>query len=202
MIIELAISRLKSIMERKGYTFFERGAYNLNIIGFRSETRIANRFDDRLVNVFKNEEGEWKWNDYPITTDAGTYWLKNPMIDEKGCALLVPNQYRGVYKIDKHNGKYDALCQRLGDVEVYRDNNRDMVLDFDPTTTDTGRFGINIHKSNPHRESKRVDKWSAGCQVFQSNLDFDVFMEDCKKASKIWGNKFSYTLLTYKDLRI
>ena len=63
MIIELAISRLKSIMERKGYAFFERGAYNLNIIGFRSETRIANRFDDRLVNVFKNEEGEWKWND-------------------------------------------------------------------------------------------------------------------------------------------
>tara|TARA_R100001591_G_scaffold74886_4_gene82773 strand:+ start:2536 stop:3141 length:606 start_codon:yes stop_codon:yes gene_type:complete len=201
MIIELAVSRLKSIFDRKGYKFFEKGNYNLNIIGVRSNVRIANRFDDGLLCVYKKKD-RWQLHEYKITTDAGRYWLKNPMIKEKGCALLVPNQYRGVYKLDKHNGQYTALCQRLGNVDVYRDNNRDMVLDFDPTTIDTGMFGINIHRSNPHTESSRVEKWSAGCQVFANIKEYDEFIDICKIAAKEWGNKFSYTLLTTKDLRL
>jgi len=121
-------------------------------------------------------------------------------MNRKGTALLVPNQYKGVYKLDLHQGKYEALCQRLGDVSVYRDNDRDMILDFDPKTIDTGRFGINIHRSNPHTESHQVGKWSAGCQVFKEAKSYNDFISICKKASEIWGNKFSYTLLTHKDL--
>ena len=92
MIIELAVSRLKSIFDRKGYKFFEKGNYNLNIIGVRSDVRIANRFDDGLLCVYKKKD-RWQLHEYKITTDAGRYWLKNPMIKEKGCALLVPNQF-------------------------------------------------------------------------------------------------------------
>jgi hypothetical protein len=122
-------------------------------------------------------------------------------MNNKGTALLVPNQYRGVYGLRKHNGDYEALCQSWGDVEVYRDNDRDMILDFDPNTIEKGMFGINIHRSNPNTESTIVEKWSAGCQVFKKVKEFNEFIEDCKEASSIWGNKFSYTLLTYKDLR-
>jgi hypothetical protein len=63
-------------------------------------------------------------------------------------------------------------------------------------------FGINIHRSNPNSESSVVEKWSAGCQVFKKVKEFNEFIEDCKEASNTWGNKFSYTLLTDKDLRI
>tara|TARA_R110002153_G_scaffold168417_5_gene321164 strand:- start:1586 stop:2188 length:603 start_codon:yes stop_codon:yes gene_type:complete len=199
MIIELAKDRVKQIMDRKGYKFFEKGDYNLNIIGIRSEVSISNSFDDTLLCIFK-KNNEWIFNEYRITTDAGRYWLQNPM-NNKGTALLVPNQYRGVYGLRKHNGDYEALCQSWGDVEVYRDNDRDMILDFDPNTIEKGMFGINIHRSNPNTESTIVEKWSAGCQVFKKVKEFNEFIEDCKEASSIWGNKFSYTLLTYKDLR-
>ena len=50
-----------------------------------------------------------------------------------GTAILVPDQYRGVYKIDTHGGKrrYTALCQRLGPVKIWRDNNRDRIPDYE-----------------------------------------------------------------------
>ena len=172
-------------MKRKGYKFFIKGDYNLNIIGIRSDVKIANSFDDTLLCIFKKNK-KWVWNEYRITTDAGRYWLKNPM-NTKGTALLVPNQYRGVYKLDKHLGKYTALCQRLGKLSVYRDNDKDMVLDFDPATIDTGMFGINIHRSNPNTSSSIVEKWSAGCQVFKKVKNFNEFISDCKKSSRIWG---------------
>ena len=200
MIIELAKNRIKSIMHRKGYKFFDKGNYNLNIIGIRSDVKIANSFDDALLCLYKTDN-EWQFKEYTITTDAGRYWLKSPMND-KGTALVVPNQYRGIYKLDKHLGKYTALCQRLGNIQVYRDDNRDMVLDFDPNTIDTGMFGINIHRSNPHTESTRVEKWSAGCQVFKKVEEFNEFIDICQKASQIWGNKFSYTLLKQKDIEL
>ena len=47
------------------------------------------------------------------TTLPGLYWLENPM-NSKGCAILKEGQYKGVYEIDLHNGKYEAICQRLG----------------------------------------------------------------------------------------
>ena len=200
MLIELAINRIKSVMSRLGYSFFERGDYNLNLIGIRSDIHIANRFDDTFLCLYK-KDGEWVWDEWRCTTDSGAYWLKNPM-NRKGTALLVPNQYRSVYKLDKHKGQYTALCQRLGDVEVYRDNDKDMILDFDPNTIDKGMFGINIHRSNPHTESFRVEKWSAGCQVLKRVKDFNSLISICKKARGIWGNKFSYTLLTQKQLEL
>jgi len=201
MIIELAVSKLKEVFNKKGYKFFENGNYNLNIIGVRCENTIPNSFDDFLMCVYK-VNNEWVWKDYTITTDAGLYWLENPMVSEKGCALLVPNQYRGVYKLDKHKGEYTALCQRNGKVDVYRDNDRDRILDYNESTIDSGYFGINIHRSHPNKVRENVGKYSAGCQVFQNPKEFDEFIEICKKQSEMYSNSFSYTLLKIKDLEI
>ena len=44
--------------------------------------------------------------------------------------------------------------------------------------------------------------YSAGCQVFQDPDNFKEFIKICEKSSSIFGNKFTYTLLTYKDLKI
>jgi hypothetical protein len=79
----------------------------------------------------------------------------------------------------------------LGNVTVFRDANKNMT--YDENVTDTGMFGINIHKAG--QDSTWVDNWSHGCSVFKRVKDFDVFMKICKKAAKIHGNKFSYTLL-------
>jgi hypothetical protein len=193
-----SVDYVKQVLESKGYAFFTNGVYNLNIIGIRNPNVVANSFDDTMVVVYKFG-GEWITKVYPITTDAGTYWLKNPM-SNKGTAILVPNQYRGVYSIDLHNNKYNALCQRNGKVEVYRDNDKDLILDMDSAKIEKGMFGINIHRSNPFSESLKVDKFSAGCQVFKRVKDFNEFMEICQKSKALWGNSFTYTLIKESDL--
>jgi hypothetical protein len=196
----VSIAHIQQLFQSKQYAFFEKGEYNLNIIGIRNPNLVANSFDDTLVLLYKLNK-KWVIKVYPITTDAGTYWLENPM-NVKGTAILVPNQYRGVYGLRLHLNKYEALCQTWGDVETYRDNDLDQILDMDSTTITKGRFGINIHRSNPRSESRRIDKWSAGCQVFKRVDDFNEFMDICRKARDIWGNKFTYTLIKEEDLSL
>ncbi len=197
---QISIKYLQQIIEDMGYAFFTKGNYNVNIIGIRNPNLVANSFDDTMICAYKITD-QWVLKEWQITTDAGKYWLQHPM-NSKGCALLVPNQYRGVYKIDKHLGKYYALCQRNGEVEVYRDDNKDQILDFDDATKQWGMFGINIHRSNPYNESKKVEKWSAGCQVFKKVDDFNEFMTICNKAREEWGNSFTYTLIKEEDLKL
>ena len=197
---KLSVSYLQQLFDKKGYAFFTEGNYNVNIIGVRNPNLIANSFDDTMIVAFKIA-GRWVLKEYPITTDAGKYWLLHP-INKKGCALLVPNQYGGVYKIDLHGGRYYALCQRNGEVEVYRDDTKDQILDFNDATKEWGMFGINIHRSNPRGQSTSVDKYSAGCQVFKSVYDFNEFMNICDNARNAWGNSFTYTLIKEEDLKL
>ena len=175
-----------------GHTVFLNGEYNINIIGIRSVNHEPNRFDDTIHCVYKDEDGDWIQKSWPCTTEPGKYWLENPT-NVNGTAVLVPGQYRSVWKIDLHQGKYEALCQRNGTVKVYRDDNKDDIIDCDPDSISEGYFGINIHKAGAH--STQIDKWSAGCQVFANESDFDEFMDVCRKARDKWGNAFSYTLI-------
>ena len=197
---KMSVEYLQGVIEGMGYSFFTKGNYNVNIIGVRNPNPVANSFDDTMICAYKVKD-QWVLKEWQITTDAGTYWLENPL-NVKGCALLVPNQYRGVYKIDKHRNKYYALCQRNGEVEVYRDDTKDQILNFDDATKQWGYFGINIHRSNPYSESKNVDKWSAGCQVFKKVNDFNEFMTICNKAREEWSNSFTYTLIKQEDLKL
>ena len=69
------------------------------------------------------------------------------------------------------------------------------------TVIDEGYFGINIHRSNPYDQSYVINKWSAGCQVFKKIEDYNKFIQLCKDSAKIYGNGFTYTLITEKELR-
>ncbi len=187
---------LLDYVESLGHMVFENGAYNVNIIGIRSSAHQPNRFDDKIHCIYKDESGEWFHKSWSCTTEPGKYWLENPT-NVAGTAVLVPGQYRSVWKIDKHQGKYDALCQRNGTVKTYRDNNRDEIIDCDPDSITEGYYGINIHKAGAH--STQIDRWSAGCQVFSTATDFAEFMDICYKARDKWGNSFTYTLIPEED---
>gem|GEM_PF-3629660 len=100
-----------------------------------------------------------------------------------------------VYKIDRHRGKYYALCQRHGKVKVIRDYNRNAILDFFSGTPDYGMFGINIHRARKTGTTYKVDNYSAGCQVFKKAKDFELFMRLCEMHRKAHGNSFTYTLI-------
>ncbi len=48
---------------------------------------------------------------------------------------------------------------------------------------------------------KIVDKFSAGCQVFANASDFEFFLELAEQHAKLYGNKFTYTLLDFRAMR-
>lgn len=187
----------KAVKAKKYLWFNSNKDYDVNIVGIRNSStgkKVTNVFDDFLTISFRID-GVWQFFIWNATTEPGKKGVME-YHNANGVARLVPNQYRGVWTIDKHQGKYEALCQRNGDVTVYRDANKDLV--FDETKTETGIFGINIHKAG--RDSTWVENWSEGCQVFKRVKDFDQFMQICKMAAKIHGNHFSYTLIESKDI--
>jgi hypothetical protein len=195
--------QIETAVKSKGYKWFDDSSnkgFDVNIVGIRNNSplianKVTNVFDDHITISFK-EAGIWKFYIWNATTDPGKKGVQQ-FSNPKGVARLVDGQYRGVWTIDKHQGKYEALCQRAGNVTVWRDNNKDLI--FDKNITDTGMFGINIHKAG--QDSTWVENWSEGCQVFKRVKDFDVFMSICKKAAKIHGNKFSYTLIESTDIK-
>ncbi len=203
MLMELLTpENIKSYFSVKGFKFFDTPdkKLNINIVGVRRDNQGSNTFDDFLLLMYREEE-LMVTRRYQITTDPGKYWLLNPL-NPKGTAVLKPGQYRSTWQLGKHQGKYEALVQRKP-VQVYRDNNKDEVIDYDSMTTmvDEGYFGINIHRSNPYDQSYTINKWSAGCQVFKKVEEYNKFIQTCKDSAKIYGNGFTYTLITEKDLR-
>ena len=195
--------QIERAVKAKGYKWFEDAAnkgYDVNVVGVRNNSpavykKVTNVFDDWLTVTFKDSLGNWNFFCWNATTDPGKKGVQQ-YHNAKGVARLVPGQYRSAWMVDKHQGKYDALCQRLGEVTVWRDGNKDLV--FDEIKKDTGIFGINIHKAGT--DSTWVENWSEGCQVFKRVKDFNEFMSICKRAAKIHGNKFSYTLLESTDI--
>ena len=171
--------------------------WRLFLFGVRSPNRDANAFDDMLGCCYVNDDGLWEAHYWPGTTDPGDYYLEHPM-NRAGCAILVANQYLDTWTIDLHGGKYEALCQRKGEVEVYRDPSMDDKLDLDPSTIAKGYFGINLHAATrtEGKSSTVVGKWSAGCQVHASAAGFSKMMELAHAQQDKTGRKtFSYTLM-------
>ena len=190
--------QIEKAVKSQSYVWFDGAKdYDVNIVGVRNATpgqKVTNLFDDKLTLSYK-VGGEWFFHEWDATTEPGKKGVMQ-FHNSGGVARLVPDQYRGVYKVSMHQGKYQALCQRLGDVTVWRDKNRDM--DFDEITRDTGIFGINIHKAGT--VSNFVENWSEGCQVFKRTKDFNDFMVIINRAKEIHGNHFTYTLLISSDI--
>lgn len=187
----------KKIFARKGYTFFTKGEYNLNIIGVRHKgSKVTNKFDDCLVVIYNTNNKEEVRRVFTCTTLPGKKAMEHPTAI-KGTAILKEGQYRGAYQIAYHKGKYKALCQRKP-LTVYRDGNKDDKFDLNPLSIDKGIFGINIHKAGDN--STLVDGWSYGCQVLSKSIDFNALMRLVERSASIYGNSFTYTLINEDDL--
>ena len=129
----------------------------------------------------------------PVPPTPGTYWLENPL-NPQGTAILKPGQYKGSHAIGLHRGKYTALVQ-VRPITVIRDADRNGTPNYNSGTEQTGLFGINIHHALSTGTTKYVDKFSAGCQVFANDTDFNEFMKLCAVHRSRYGNSFTYTLL-------
>lgn len=179
----------------KKYDFFTEKC-NLNIIGIRAAKPLVNRFCDLIAHLYIDNNGYPQSFIASCTTDPGLYWLENPE-NNLGTAIVKPGQYHAVWQVGYHRALYKALVQ-VNPITVYRDDKRDGELVVIPGEEETGLFGINYHHAG--FDSETVDKWSAGCQVFEKLDDFNTGMSlVAMQAAAGFGDKFTYTLLTEND---
>ena len=196
--------KIEQALKSKKYVWFNDDSnkgFDVNIVSIRNSKpgkTVTNVFDDLITLSYKDEKGQWQYHEWVATTDPG----KKSMLEWKkmgitgGCARIVEGQYRGSHMIGLHQGKYEALRQQKP-VKVYRDSDLDLEYDEDKITE--GIYRINIHKAG--QDSTWVNDWSAGCTVFKRVKDFDEFMKIVKKASKIHGNSFTYTIINSNDIK-
>lgn len=195
-LFDIGISDVKSVMASKGYPIYIDG--KPNIVGIRNAETKSNAYNDKCW-VFWTENGQEEIHFYTISTHPGFYYLQHPIAGTNGTAILVPDHYEGCWVLGLHRGKQFALCQRSGEVKVYRDNNQDTTQDFDPSTIQQGYFGIDLHHGSLD-DSDVVDRYSAGCQVWRYAQPHEDLMGQFQRLSNQYHfNQFSYTLLRQQD---
>lgn len=155
-----------------------------HLIGIRSKEDKINEFDDNLYLVTKDN-----FYQFTGTTNPGTYWHQT-LINGRGVAVLKPGQYIDCWILGKHRGVYPAWTQAKP-VTVCRDTDKDNKSECNGVEQ-KGLFGINIHRASETIISKWVDKWSAGCQVFNNPNQFKAFIDESTKSGQKY---FTYTLL-------
>jgi hypothetical protein len=194
----MILGKLRAILRHKRYELYTR-PYELNIVGLRGNSTEPNKFDDEIHVFYRISPIKWNYHVFKATTDPGTFWLKNPM-QTQGTAILSEGQYLNTYQLGMHQGKYKALVQRKA-VTVIRDYDRNAKLDFLNGTKTKGLFGINIHRANKTGTTRTVDKYSAGCQVFENADAFQRFLELCDHHRQLYGNQFTYTLIDFRSVK-
>lgn len=172
---------LKAEFSALGYKWFPK-----MLVGIRTDDRMSNTFDDFMVVVLQNQVMKV----YPCSTTAGKHYIKNPITygGITGTAVLLEGQYAAHNFVTSANWKSLWLgapyFQQTRPVTIYRDGNRDEVLDR--KITQKGLFGINIHRAGI---GSFIDNWSAGCQTVPDKYWYEI----CKHFMN--GEALNYTLI-------
>lgn len=193
------LKQIEQNLLNKGYLVYSQ-PNKLNVVGIRTKSNTSSTtFDDYIAYFYYDENGRIIGKVAPATTDPSVYYLRDNPLRSDGTAILKSGQYRDAYIIGTHAGKYTALVQRGAPVTVIRDNDRNDLLNFF-ADTDTGYFGINIHRASRGKNNVNiVGPDSAGCQVFRDEADFNEMMRLAQVSKSKYGNKFTYTLLDEMD---
>jgi len=192
------IKQIEKTLLSKGYLVYNQPD-RLNIVGIRTQNAASpTTFDDYIAYFYYDDKGRLIGKVAPATTDPSVYYLRDNPMNLSGTAILKSGQYLDAYKIGTHADKYTALVQRKP-VTVIRDNDRNDLLNFF-ATTETGLFGINIHRASRGKDNSAIiGPDSAGCQVFKNESDFNEMMRLAQVSRAKYGNNFTYTLLDEMD---
>ena len=193
----MSLEDIISLVKSQGYEI-DTTPYKLNVVGVR-DTAITEPilFQDEIAYFYYDQNGNLIGNVARGTTSPSVYYLNN-LINIGGAAILKQGQYKNAYAIGLHRGKYKALVQ-VKPVTVMRDKDRNSYLDFF-ASTQTGLFGINIHKSTIKNNQAEIGTDSAGCQVFMNIADYNDMMQMAETSRLKNGNSFTYTLIDKKEI--
>lgn len=218
------IDVLLEVLRHKKYKVFER-PFEVNTIGVRYHYPGQNyddKFSDRMYALWKDGSGEWKMKYWSVSTIPGKKpgksdrakgykTLKDAVGPSRGgLGILKPAQFIDVYYMDYHKGsaKEARAMKTKGKQLAYRDQNygssKITYSNEDKSNKKGGaNFAMYIHKAYSTGAGKNnygVQNWSEGCQVFQDPKCLNQYFDICEIHKKKYGNSFSYTLITSKDV--
>lgn len=196
---EMIVDSIRQTFRVLEYTFFDNKLpYNLNIIGIRNNHIVRSGFfDDLIILIYRNKFNNWQVDQFEATTDAGSFYMQNPL-NKNGTAILLEGQYKGAYQLGLHKG-YEALIQSAP-MKFVRDNNNDVIFNFNHKKVYNEIIGLNIHTGNIDFMLEENIKASAGCQVIVDPIKYKYFLALCRRSANLYGNSFTYTLIKEKDL--
>jgi len=194
------VNAVEKLFFKLGFAFFNQGIYNLNIIFARNNVFKLDKYNDSMILIWKNPSGKYKTFITEATTLPGKHYLNNP-VKREGCGVIALQQVRAGWVIGKHKGK-KALIQNR-EISIYRDGNKDNILDLDPETFETVKSssGFNIHYANKRLiYPGRIGKASAGCMVVPFSPAYDFFIRMCEVSAERFGNAFTVTIIGLNEL--
>lgn len=216
-ILSVLFKKVNDLADKKKYIIFKSNSrnYNVNIWFIRNSTITTDAFNDVCFLYWKEfKTNKWVGKLYKVSTNPGLYYLNSPQ-HKQGTAIVVPGQYIKTHKIDLHrkgtSSEHEALCHRNGVVLVYRDNNKDSILDIGGDIYRNGA-GLNAHRpTNYSQKTGKVNRSSAGCLISATREQFDdlknkkskeTFMGILRNSELNYGEWMSFVLDESKELYI
>ena len=201
-------SELKFTMLRKNYKFF-LGHLDVNCIWERTSDKITNYFTDFLYIVYLEYNPKTKVSEphvicIPATTKPG---LKGSILEPTtvngilGTAIIKPGQYLKTWEFRDTFSEFSKYpyFRQIAPIDYWRDGDKD--TDIDKVNDQENKiFGTHWHRmsNNGTYGSGQVNNWSLGC-MGASEPEFKKILPIIRKSAKIYGNKFSGTILESKD---
>lgn len=135
------------------------------------------------------------------SSDPGKYWTEFGGAGKyrKGVAHMCYGYHPKIWCVDKHKGKYRALCNRrwkgCKPIKFWRDANKNYIKDAGEKV-EKGWIGLNLHRMKRWVESTKVGKYSAGCQTVANPKDYDEMIQ-IVCASDMYRKTKKPTLFSY-----
>ena len=194
--------QLKNTLLKKNYKFFT-GNIDLNFIWERTNDTITNTFTDFLYIAYLNN-GKENVLIIPATTKPG---LKGSILEPgtvegiKGTAIIKPGQYLKSWEFHDTFKEFSGYpyFRQIGKIDYWRDGDKDTQIDKVQDQEDR-IFGTHWHKMSQIGTygSGQINNWSLGC-MGAAEPEFKKILPLVRTSVKIWGTKFSGTILESKD---
>lgn len=149
-------------------------------------------FDDKGKNVFIRE----------ATTVPGRKYTINPMAGTPGAGRIARGFYEdshiyGIHMKSRPDIAHYGFLQR-GVLKIYRDEDKDGIIDNVDSAAFGDGYGGNIHARLPGMKSDEIGAWSAMCQVARFREDHDAAMQLYRESAQ-FGKRISLCMSEIED---
>ncbi len=204
---------IKDSVLNKGYTWFESGDYDLNIIWIRMSDTVSNMMGDYCQICYK-VKGVENVITIKANTLPGLYGgLYNPVTVRgiTGTAIVQPQQVLGAFHYNQlgvndndndGNPFHSAYFNPIKSFKIWRDNDKDQTIDHIQSEDSPPEDQICWHYQGEPISAAGYKPWSIGCLGWLKSDLKNIIVPVIDKAVAIWGSNFTLTLIMNSDLII